>query len=271
MLPVRPIRPEGANAWNGRLIVWEEPRSNASYVIGVDVAEGVGADRSVCEVLRLGDLERPDEQVAEWASDFHTVTRLAEVAETLGHFYRGMDGLPALLAVEATGPGIDVVSDLAGRAYANQFIRKIYDAREEVMSQKLGWSTNRQTRPRLLQRGLHALQEKDLVINSPYLLDEMQDFTIDQVRAKAQARAGRHDDRVMAFLIAYSAGHDEEWLAGEDMALRRKEFRARKPQQLTVSGTPSRKDYQNTAITYEQMKKDGSGPGTVESVDWPSW
>src|SRR5690242_16114480 len=95
--------------WNGRLIMWDAPERSANYAIGVDVAEGVGRDRSVIEVVRIGDIKRPDEQVAEFASDYHDPIDLAPVVAELGRFYSGADGLEAIVIVEANGLGDGVI------------------------------------------------------------------------------------------------------------------------------------------------------------------
>lgn len=43
------------------LLVWEPPRKRGlrRYVIAVDVADGIGLDRSVIEVARMGTIEEP--------------------------------------------------------------------------------------------------------------------------------------------------------------------------------------------------------------------
>ena len=245
-------------AWNGRLLIFEPPRTSHRYVIGVDVAEGVGKDRSVIQVLRYGTILEPDEQVAEWASDFHTTRELVEILETLGEFYRGHDDLPALVVIEVTGPGMDVCSDLAGLGYLNLYERHIWDKADETWANKIGWSTNRATRPRLISKGIHAFSQGDLVVNSPHLFDEMQDFTGDPLKAKVQAKAGRHDDRVMALLIGYHGGHDEEWLAGEDIGAERRARTTRVKPVLTAAGQVVKKDWANTDATYDQMRAEWS-------------
>ena len=47
----------------GLLLIWEEPKYEENYVIGVDPCEGLGQDRSAVEVNRVGTLKRPDELV----------------------------------------------------------------------------------------------------------------------------------------------------------------------------------------------------------------
>lgn len=254
MLRFSAVPLEGVDSWNGRLLMFEAPRDGFNYALGVDVAEGVGKDRSVVQVLRLGTLYEPDEQVAEFASDWHTTQQLVALIETIGTFYRGDDGLSALAVIEVTGPGLDVCSDLQGKGYDNVYERRVYDKADDTYLNKIGWSTNRTSRQRLLQRSIHAFSLQDLVINSPHLFDEMQDFTTDQLKAKAQAKAGRHDDRVMALMIGYVGGHDEEWLSGDDIATDRRLLRKKNQPILTAAGKLVRKDWQNMPITAAEMR-----------------
>jgi len=86
LLKLNPTTLEGHTGWNGRLLLYEAPRDGFNYAVGIDTAEGVGLDRSVCQILRLGTLVHADMQVGEWASDCRTTKELAHVAETLGHF-----------------------------------------------------------------------------------------------------------------------------------------------------------------------------------------
>ena len=209
--------------WNGRLLLWGLPEPGATYTIGVDVAEGVGKDRSVIEVLRNGDRKRPDEQVAEWASDMHDMMELSPIINTIGHFYRDSEGEEALVNIELNGPGDSTLQDLRYRLdYSNFFIYKRYDKRNTALTQWLGFVTNASTRRKLVGRGMHAIKRGDLIVHSEYLLDEMADFQRDHFMAKAQAVSGTHDDRVMALLLANWAAHDDELMAGDDIAEERR-------------------------------------------------
>jgi hypothetical protein len=138
--------------------------------------------------------------------------------------------------------------------YGNIFIWKVYDKRTGLYSNKLGWWTNRTTRPKLIVRGMHALSQGDLIVNSPFLLDEMEDFERDPYTAKIKARYGRHDDRVLAFLIAHVGAHDEEWIAGEDVAGERHALtRAGVVEQTAEAKTGVAATWQNTACSAKEM------------------
>lgn len=212
--------------WNGRLLIWEEPMRGATYAMGVDPAGGVGRDRSVVEVIKVGTLQHPDIQVAEFACDFLTPIDFSAVINEIGKLYSDDEGLEAYCSVECnTEAGASVANDLRMRLdYSNLYIRKDYDKLTNQFLNKIGWWTTRTSRPQLLARGIHAFTYGDILINSDFLLAEMSDFRRDfiGVGTKAQAKVGSHDDRVMALLIGYWAAHDDEWMNGDDIAEERR-------------------------------------------------
>lgn len=246
-------------AWNGRLLVWESPMAGETYAIGVDPAEGVGQDNSVCEVIRVGTILRPDEQVAEFACNFLSPPDFANVVNTIGRFYHDAEGDEAFCTIECNASCGDVMTtELRMRLdYTNLYINKDYNRVENMYTNKIGWWTNKSTRPKLIARGLHAFQKGDLIINSEFLFREMSRFERDHFIAKAKAAHGFHDDRVLSILIAYWGAHDDEWLAGEDIAEERR-MRAKGiewQREMEETPTPSKKkrDWQNSAITLREM------------------
>lgn len=242
--------------WNGRLLIWEPPSPLATYTLGVDPGQGKGEDRSVIQVIRSGDLKRPDEQVAEFASNFHGPVELAGVVAAIGRLYGGSDE-EALAVIECNtaGGGDTCQFDLRSRfGYAHLYVWKVYDKVSNLWTTRLGWWTNTHSRAKLVARGLHSLANGDLIVHSPFLLDEMEDFETDQFLAKAKAKFGRHDDRVMALLIGHWGAHDEEWIAGEDISAER--------HRLTVADSLRdaeevkggvKADFQNTDVSAERM------------------
>lgn len=242
--------------WNGRLLMYEPAQAGETYALGIDPAEGVGADRSVCEVIKVGTMAHADVQVAEFACDFLDPIDFASIVNTIGHFYADSDGTEAFATIECNAPcGDTMINDLRSRLdYTNLYVRKAYDKLNNVYTNTLGWWTNRNTRPKIIARGLHAFANGDIHLNSPFLLDEMSDFERDHFIAKAKARHGRHDDRLMALLIGYWGAHDDEWMAGEDMAEeRRLRGFAITEQAKRVEMSGRKPDYQNSALSYSQM------------------
>lgn len=250
--------------WNGRLLIYEAPVAGEVYWLGVDPAEGVRGDRSVCQVGKYGNMRHPDIQVAEFACDYLDPVDFASVVDSIGRFYADPDGTEAFLTLEVNAPcGDTMCSDLRLRKdYGNLFIRKSYDKINNIYTNTYGWSTNKATRPKLIARGVHAMQYGDLVINSPFLIDEMSDFRRDKFDEKPEARRGHHDDRIMALLIGYYGAHDDEWINGEDLAeQRRAQLKADAVTEAiiehhnpTTESVQARKaDYQMRPIGFKQM------------------
>src|SRR5262245_6285294 len=78
--------------------VWEPPRRHGPrrYVIGVDTSDALGGgDRSAIEVLRVGTLQEPAEQVAEFITESIQPGHLAYVVCAIGQWYRDEDGVEA--------------------------------------------------------------------------------------------------------------------------------------------------------------------------------
>lgn len=255
--------------WNGRLLCWEEPKPHEYYALGVDPAEGVRGDRSVCQVIKIGNMHHPDVQVAEFTCDFMDPVDFAYVVKTIGaDIYPDPDNTEAFCTVECNAPcGDTMISDLRMKLdYGNLYVRKAYDRINNIYTNSLGWWTNKASRPKIIARGLHALSYGDLIINSPYLIDEMSDFKQDQFEDSPRARAGKHDDRVMALLIGYWGAHDEEFLSGEDIGeQRRLAARVKKVEEIKQELAPERRaSYQAKAMSSAEM----SARANADFAEW---
>lgn len=250
--------------WNGRLLVWEPPSNSESYVLGVDPAEGVGADNSVCQVIKLATLTHPAEQVAEYACNWKDPEEFAKVINTIGRFYHDSDGTEAFCTLEINAPcGPAMITTLRMQLdYNNLFIWKKYDRVTNMYTNTFGWWTNRTTRPMIIARGQHAFIYGDLIVRSPFLLKEMTDFKSDGFMAKAAARSGTHDDRLMALLIGYWGGNDEAWMAGDNVDEERRLRGAAKEEQdeLREAQAPQmgKSDYQNQAMSVKRASELGN-------------
>ena len=44
----------------GHLLIWEPPRAESIYVLSADVADGIGQDRSCCDITRLVTVQEPE-------------------------------------------------------------------------------------------------------------------------------------------------------------------------------------------------------------------
>lgn len=260
--PGRDIR----HIWNGNLLVWEKPKNRAIYVIGVDVGQGRGKDRSVAQVLRVGDYTHSDAQVAEFASDTLQPKAFAEIIADLGRMYHGEE-TEALVIVErnTAGGGDLTLEDLRFRwDYTNLYAQKNLDSTTNVWSSTLGWHTGNTNRPKLMLAAKEAIENNEVLLHSPLLFDEMETFEGDGHIARAQAASGQHDDRVMSLALALWAAHEDEWMRGEDIARVRKRLTTPiTSDDLTAAQdqpqTTLRRDFQNSPSSVEDYNDYGDG------------
>lgn len=176
-----------------RLMVWSRPAVNRSYVIGADVGEGIeGRDASAACVLD----RRSGEQVAElhgWVAP----DRFALLLSGVGRWYR-----MAQLAVERNNHGHSTLNTLRNVCRYPRLYRHVrYDAGKKAVA-ILGWPTDVQTRPILIDDLAAAIAGQHIGIRSAGLLDECMSFIVTD-RGDGEAAPDAHDDRVIAAGIAW--------------------------------------------------------------------
>ena len=243
----------------GLLWMWQPPSPNATYTLACDPTVGITGwdrrlrtrddakvDNACIQVIRNGG-SAPDEQVAEWAAPIDAVD-LAAVVNVLGRLYAGAneDG-QALAAIEVyPGPGLVTQRELINRfGYMNLPRWEHLDGAVPRATNNFGWTSTRSTRQVLWMRGMNHINRGYIRIHSPWLVEEMTDCTPDNfLAATGRARYGRHDDRVVAMLIAI-------WFANAwTMTI--------EPTERGGLEVPNAPDYQRTDCTVEQMHESWS-------------
>jgi hypothetical protein len=214
-----------------RGIIWlfEPPRPNAKYIVGVDATQGrsgwsryaraendESTDNGAVVVLRLGRGEpgsphfAPDKQVAEYAAPIDPYD-LAAVVNALGRLYAGRDedGQAHCIIEVYPGPGGPCQRTLMEKyGYTNLYRFQYLDTGEHTSKQfDFGWYSNKQSMQHLWTRGLRFIHKKQVVLKSPWLVEELADCEMDLVKLRGAAASGGHDDRVTALLLAVWAGH----------------------------------------------------------------
>jgi len=244
------------------LIMYEPPDPKFTYTVGVDPGWGLGADRSVIHVLRNGTMHSPDTQVAEFISDELNVHALTPICYTIGCLYgNASEELEALMSVECNISD-DIVHNLRFKYnYTNLFVWKYYDNVKRMFSNKLGWWTNARTRPKLINKAIQYIQKEWWNIRSPWMIYEMRKIKKQDADAQARASSGFHDDIFMAGVIAMWSAHDLEFseeFGNEEVAVKRDRVKGEvEASQTTPPPIGERRDFQNTATTYQQMQNYG--------------
>ena len=85
--------------------------------------------------------------------------------------------------------------------YPNLYSEKILDERSSRTARKLGFHTTVKSKPLIIDYLRELIREREIKINSPKLLDELQTF-VNLPNGKMAAQPGSHDDCVMALAIA---------------------------------------------------------------------
>lgn len=246
-VPAKKLRPVPLEEWvrdpnpkkaDNRLILWETPKPPFIYTVGVDTSYGMaGKDSSAVEVMRVGNRWAPDEQVAEWRGTISPVD-LGNVAWIVGHIYADkMLDLPAKMAIEVNpgSPGIVVQTELLKAGYPNFYVWRRPDHINGGWSNVVGWWTTPTTRPLLTEKGIQDIEKKNLLINSPWFVDEMASFVYhysDAGNRKVEHAPGCHDDRIMALFIALYVAHESDTASVAEERIRLEEIKKASPKQI---------------------------------------
>jgi len=175
----------------GALWIWKEPKEGSQYIIGVDVAEGVGddGDNSAFQIIDSSTCE----QVGEFSSNLVPPQIYAMIIARIGMYYN-----EALVAVENVGPGLAVIDKLIHTLYyGNLYYHRV------KTQEKPGIVMNKSIRPVVLESMQNYIENRLCKINSTRLVRELKTFVFDRNKKRAEARKGHHDDLIMALSIAF--------------------------------------------------------------------
>jgi hypothetical protein len=195
------------------LKVWKEPEDNCEYCIGADVSEGLGgdADFSVGAVMKVNKTGGADEFVATFRSNMTDPLAFAFVLNALGWWYRNSEGTPALMAIECNRYDSCQAWMRNQLQYPNLYRWKQLDS-INPLTNKLGWFTQSNSKPRLWQTLRKWLRDKLLLVYSHNFAKEMRTFTKDDWEEKgASHEGGSKDDELMASMIALYCAHESDW------------------------------------------------------------
>lgn len=187
------------------LKVWEMPFKGdisknmpaGKYSIAVDVADdkdvdaGERGDYSVIDVMDTRTLKT----VARWRGHIDP-DELGKVVFNLGMFYN-----TALVGVEVNNQGLTTVQHLRDHFYRNLYQRETSEEEQfQERTSKMGWATNRRTKPIIINGLQAAIREGTLVDYDIVFIRECMTYVIDD-QGYTAAQEGMHDDCVMAKAI----------------------------------------------------------------------
>ena len=217
----------------GSIDIFEKPQPKAHYVIGADTATGKevvsrrtqdqaareagGRDYSCAVVLKLGEEGKTLPEEVAILHGYIPPDQFARQLAMLGKFYscggpaRSHPTLrdPALIMVESNhASGQRVLEYLREIVkYRNIYWQREINTRTKHVEKRPGWRTDDRTRIILLDSLAEAVRKAKIVIPCRNTIREMTTFVVWE-DGKPAGEEGCHDDRVMAFALAYIAQRD---------------------------------------------------------------
>jgi hypothetical protein len=205
--------------------------------------------------LRIGTVDRVEEQVAQFLTDRLPPAAFAYIVDAIGRLYRWPNGREAMAAIECNNHGLSVQDTLQLHlGYQHFYTWEVLDQADPAkrFTTRMGWVTTPKTRPILLDQfytGVTTIDPitgySDCRINSSFTLEEMRDFQTEGALWEAEAARGAHDDALIAAAIA----HYVAWrlMAGETepLADRRRRRHDEEVRRLR-SSDGARRDFRNT-------------------------
>lgn len=173
------------------LRVWDMPQTGFQYVVGGDVAEGLEyGDYSCAQVVCL----QTNAIVAQWHGHIDA-DLFGEECAKLGWFYN-----KALVAVEVNNHGLTTNKALQRMGYPKVYVRRELDGKttHQVRQSKVGWSTNRASKPLMIDELAMAIRE-GLGIPDRGTIGELLTYVRNE---RGQMGGSPHDDRVIGLAIA---------------------------------------------------------------------
>lgn len=221
---------------NGKVQLWEKPIDYHAYILGGDVAEGIGKDASVARIIDAASLKT----VGKFKDTLCPPDEFAVAVFALATWYN-----TAYVAVEANKDGLWVNKEIFKMGYSNLYWREAFDDVSMTVGRKMGFLTDPKTRPFILSelRKMLAVKELAHVWNDREFLDECLVFVRGKT-GKPEAMVGKHDDEVLSHAIAL-------------------EVRRNSPQAFTPPTKVAQNSESYVMQRLERLKKSRNGMGSM--------
>lgn len=187
---------------NRNFKVWDIPKKNMKYYLGVDVAEGLGGKRDSSTIFVM---DKDGKQVAEFKSNKIKPYEFADIVDAVGRFYN-----KGLLTVEKASGGHSVIERLRyDKHYMNMTKYKTYDEFKRTVWQ-VGFDTNNKTKSIAVNDAREWFDKGLIDIQSNDLLEEMKTFVAEDNGA-FNAVTGSHDDLISAMWLCIQGAKNGFW------------------------------------------------------------
>ena len=175
----------------GNLSIWQSPGFDEKFIIGADVALGVGQDYSAAVVLN-----KNREVVAVYRDNRVDPAMFGRDLFYLGRYYNN-----ALLAVESNSMGISTLQKLKEMKYVNLYYQTQIANLTDEDGVRLGFRTTSASKPAIISNLKNWIDNDEVAIWSSDIVSELRDYVSDD-KGKTNASRGSTDDTVMSLAIA---------------------------------------------------------------------
>ena len=127
----------------------------------------------------------------------------------LGYMYN-----EAYIGCEANNHGLTTLKSIVNHGYYNVYYATTFDKVNNEMTKKLGWQTNRKTKPFMIDKLAEFVREFLVGIPSLTIIKELYTYVRDE-RGLTNAQQGCYDDCVIALAIAiqlFLEGRGEDYM-----------------------------------------------------------
>jgi hypothetical protein len=200
---IEPIEPDrgylkagyGKNVYSfindgGEFAIWDFPTINEVYVVGADVAEGLGhGDYSSAHVISANT----GLVVAHWHGHVDADIFGEHVLNAIGFFYNY-----ALVGVESNNHGLTTLKGLQRSGYKNIYRSRKLGQRNPSITETMGWRTTSVSKPLAIDELNAAIRDTSISLYDHKTIGELRTFVRE---ANGKMHGSPHDDRVMSLAI----------------------------------------------------------------------
>lgn len=189
---------------SGPITIYEFPMGGYPYVLGGDT-KGEGRDFYSGTVINNVTGNR----VATIRNCWNNSKPYTWQMYCLGYFYN-----LALIGIEVnfnTAP----IEELERLHYPRQYTRRRYDDFTKEYKTSHGWKTDGNTRPLIIDKEVHLIDENIDLFNDIVMLEECLTFVYDD-KGRPDARSGKHDDALISDMIANEIRGQQSFEADRD-------------------------------------------------------
>ncbi len=183
--------------------IWRKPSVGEVTVVFIDPAEGGDYSAMVgMSKKHLDAFMSYHSKTAESKDDIGSAQLGNEASKMGKHIHQYTKSYPWIAVERNTGQA--TIARLLELEYPRIWKMKTFDLQEQKEEERFGWTTNKKTRPKMLDEWAEALKKREAVIYDKEALEEHLSFIRPEKRPNhPEAITGKNDDLVIAYSGAW--------------------------------------------------------------------